>query len=157
VENVLTSWTTVSFPRRRLHNGVNVSSLYRLTDTAVSSISGYRDGTKLSGIKKVERLSLKYDRDKSGITRRRFKKIQGDWRHNDFLSPSTAAENKTRQMKFGHGRCYYCGPPFLYSMETNKQISNNICIYVNVLFSGSIFLEFSLINVRKRWNFFFTL
>jgi len=43
-----------------------------LTDTAIGSISGYRDGTKLSRIKKVERLSLKYDRDKSGITRRRF-------------------------------------------------------------------------------------
>jgi hypothetical protein len=47
-----------------------------LTDTAIGRISSYRDGTKLSGIKKVERLSLKYGRDKGGITRRRFKKIQ---------------------------------------------------------------------------------
>jgi len=127
VENFLTSRTTISSPRRRLHNGVNVSPLYRLTDTAIGSISGYRDGTKLSGIKKVERLSLKYGRDKSGITRRRFKKFQGDWRHNDFLSPSTAGESKTRQMKFGHCRW---GPPFIYSMDHNKQISNNVCIYV---------------------------
>jgi hypothetical protein len=63
---------------RRLHNGVNISILYRLTDIAIGSISGYRDGTKLSGIKKVERLSLNYDRDKNRITRRRFKKIQED-------------------------------------------------------------------------------
>jgi len=36
-------------------------------------------------------------------------------------------------------------------------ISNNICIYVNVLLTGAVLLEFSLIRIRKRWNFVFTL
>jgi hypothetical protein len=39
---------------------------------------------------------------------------------------------------------------FLNVMEYNKQNFNNICIYVNVPFTGAIFLEFSIIKITKR-------